>query len=292
MILDTDRTAIRLGLPKGRMQPEVFALLDAAGLRVRAGTREYRPTIVGGSFNVKILKPQNIVEMLAAGSRDVGFAGADWVAELGVELVELLDTGFDPVRIVAAAPGCVLSEGPLAGCDGLVVATEYQRLTRAWLRRESIGAQVVHSFGATEVFPPDDADLIVDNTATGATLLANGLTIIDELMTSSTRLYAHPRSLDDPDKRSGIETLTMLLTSVIDARQRVMFEVNVPESRLDAVCSILPGMREPTISALHGDAGFAIKAAVRRADLPRLVPAIKSAGGSDIVITALSQLVP
>lgn len=292
MHLDVETNALRLGLPKGRMQAEIFTLLDAAGLRVRAGLREYRPTIAGGAYNVKILKPQNIVEMLAAGSRDVGFAGADWVAELGVDVVEVLDTGFDPVELVAAAPAALTLRGPLRQQPGLVVASEYPRLTANWLARESIDARIVHSYGATEVFPPDDADFIVDNSATGATLLANGLIVVDTLMRSSTRLYAHPRSLDDPSRRQGIESLTMLLGSVLEARQRVMFEVNVSPDRLDAVCAVLPCMREPTIAALHDATGFAIKAAVPRADLARLVLLTKAAGGSDIVITSLTHIVP
>lgn len=292
MNLETNEGGLRLGLPKGRMQAGIFALLDAAGLTVRAGMREYRPTIADSGFNVKILKPQSIVEMLAAGSRDVGFAGADWVRELDAELIEVLDTGFDPVDLVAAAPAALLARGPLVSQPGLVVATEYPRLTAGWLRTNGIDARIVHSWGATEVFPPDDADLIVDNSATGATLVANGLLVVDTLMRSSTRLYAHPSALDDAPRRAAIEALVMMLSSVLEARGRVMVEVNVTADRLEAVCAALPCMREPTISALHASAGFAIKAAVPRADLARLVPCIKAAGGSDIVITALTHIVP
>jgi len=100
---DLNADVLRLALPKGRMQEEVLKLMNDAGLPVRLGGREYRPTVAAGRFNAKILKPQNIIEMLASGSRDVGFAGADWVAELGSDVVELLDTGFDPVRLIAAA---------------------------------------------------------------------------------------------------------------------------------------------------------------------------------------------
>lgn len=287
-----DGATLRLALPKGRMQTEVFALLDGAGLKVRAGSREYRPTIANGRFNVKILKPQNIIEMLAAGSRDVGFAGADWVAELGADVVEILDTGLDPVSLVAAAPDGLLENGRLRRRDDLVVASEYPALTRRWIERAGLDAQLVRSYGATEVFPPDDADLIVDNTASGATLAANGLTIIDTLMTSSTRLFANRRILDQPPRRAALEDLTMLLASVLEARQRVMLEVNVTRDRLEAVCAILPCMREPTIAMLHGDAGFAIKAAVQRSDLPKLIPMVKAAGGSDLIVSALSQIVP
>ena len=166
-------------------------LLADAGIRLTFDRRGYRPTISLDGFETKILKPQNIVEMLHLGSRDLGFAGADWVAEKGVELVELVDTALDPVRIVAAAAPDFLDGDGRRG-PGFVVATEYERITRAGWTGAGSTARVVRSYGATEVFPPEDADCIVDNTATGATLKANGLLVFDELMRSSTRLYRLP----------------------------------------------------------------------------------------------------
>jgi ATP phosphoribosyltransferase len=281
---------VHLALPKGRMEAAVLALLADAGIRLTFGRRGYRPSLSLEGFETKILKPQNIVEMLHVGSRDVGFAGADWVAELGAELVELLDTGLDPVRLVAAAAP-EFTDGGLKRAP-FVVASEYQRLTREWLARRGLQATFVHSYGATEVFPPEDADCIVDNMATGETLKANGLVVVDELMRSSTRLYAHPRALEAPSRRARIDTLVLLLRSVIDARERVMLEVNVSADRLEAVVEVLPCMREPTMAPLHGDQGFALKAAVPRRDLPRVIPAIKARGGTDIVVTALAQIVP
>lgn len=285
------RSLVRLGLPKGRMQDAAFRLLEDAGVRVRAGSRGYRPTISLPDFEAKILKPQNIVEMLHFGSRDLGFAGADWVAELDARVVELLDTELDPVRLVAAAPEEFLTDGQLPR-RRLLIASEYENLTNRWIRRRELDAACVRSYGATEVFPPEDADCIVDNAATGATLRENGLVIVDELMRSSTRLYAHPAALEEPARRAAIEHFTLLLRSVLEARRRVMIEVNVAAAQLEAVVAALPCMREPTISPLHGDAGYAVKAAVPRADLPALIPRIKACGGTDIVVTALAQIVP
>lgn len=282
---------LRLALPKGRMYEGVTALLSEAGIHLTPTVRSYRPAVNLEHLEIKLLKPQNIVEMLHAGSRDLGFTGADWVAELDGRLVELLDTGLDPVRVVAAAPPGVLpAEG--APPEGLVVASEYERLTREWMRRRLPSARFVRSYGATEVFPPEDAQVIVDNTATGATLRANGLEVVEELMRSSTRLYANPGALEDPRLKPLIDELVLLVGSVLEARRRVMVEVNVAPSRLDEVLSVLPCMREPTISALAGDAGFAVKAAVPRERLPRVIPALKTAGGTDVVVTRLAQIVP
>jgi ATP phosphoribosyltransferase len=288
-----DDAIIRLGLPKGRMQEGVFHLLEDAGIHITESARsarDYRPALSLPGFDAKLLKPQNIVEMLDVGSRDLGFAGADWVAEKGATLVELLDTQLDPVRLVAACGSHLLVDGRLPD-QHLVVASEYERLTRTWIEQRGLDARFVRSYGATEVFPPEDADCIVDNTATGATLRANGLDIVDEVMTSSTRLYAHPAIMEDKRKRDGIESFVMMVSSVLDARRRVMVEVNVTSECLEAVIEVLPCMREPTISPLHGDLGYALKAAVPRDQLARVIPEIKARGGTDIVVTQLSNII-
>ena len=283
---------IRIGLPKGRMQDGVFALLADAGIDVRLGSRNYRPALAWPGFEAKLLKPQNVVRMLHAGSRDVGFAGADWVAELGADLVELLDTELDPVRVVAAAPAALLAGGTLPADRRLVVATEYVRLVAEWARAQPFEAEVVRSYGATEVFPPEDADLIVDNTATGATLRGNGLVVADTLMRSSTRLYANRAALDDSARRARIDDLVLLLNSVLEARRRVMLELNVAETDFEQVVSILPCMREPSVSRLHGDAGYAVRVAVPRTALPALLLEVKARGGTDLVVSEPQQIVP
>lgn len=284
-------TTLRLGLPKGRMEQGVLTLLADAGIRVRPSARGYRPEVSLPGAEAKMLKPQNIVEMLALGSRDIGFAGADWVAELEADVVELLDTGLDPVQLVAAAPVALLEGGRLP-TRRLIVASEYERLTRRWIVTSGLCAEFVRSYGATEVFPPEDADVIVDNTATGATLEANGLAIVDVLMRSSTRLYAHRAALDEPVRRRFIDDLVLLINSVLEARRRVMLEVNASAACLDAVVAVLPSMRQATVSRLFGDSGYAVKAAVPRELLPQVIPAVKAAGGTDVVVSALSQIVP
>lgn len=282
---------LHLALPKGRMHAGIVALLADAGIRLATTARGYRPRISLDDVETKILKPQNIVEMLDAGTRDLGFAGADWVAELGVDVVEVLDTGLDPVRVVAAAPVGVLESGRLPR-RALVIASEYAVLAKQWIERRGCGDRFVRSYGATEVFPPEDADCIIDVTATGSTLEANSLQIVEDLMISSTRLYASRQAWSDPGKRRRIEDVTMILASVLQARKRVMLEVNTSSATLRAVVDALPCMRCPTVSQLAGEGLYAVKAAVPRDALPTLIPRLKSLGGTDIVISPLSQVVP
>lgn len=283
---------IRLALPKGRMKESLFELMSAAGVRVSESSRGYRPRVGLAGFEAKILKPQSVIQMLQAGSRDAGFAGADWVAELDAgELVEVMDLGLDPVRLVAAAPRELLdAEGRLPTDRRLVVASEMERLTRRWIESRGLNAVFVRSFGATEVFPPEDADCIVDITQTGSTLEANRLTIIDTLLTSSTRLYASPAAMADSGKRARIEQLALLLDSVLEARRRVMLALNVSKASLERVLAELPCMREPTVSPLSHDAGYAVSSAVLREELARVIPRLKQAGATDLVVTQPSQI--
>lgn len=291
MSTEQTQSPIRFALPKGHLEKGVFQLLADAGVQIRSGSRNYRPTISLPGFETKILRPQNMVEMLHHGSRELGFAAIDWVQEVNADVVELLDTGLDPVRIVAATPRELLVDGKLPKRK-LVVAGEYENLTQRWIKKCGYDATFLQSHGATEVFPPEDADIIIDNTATGATLEANGLEIIDELMKSSTRLFAHPKVLEDPVKKEKIDNLVMLLESVLEARKRVMVEMNVAPDKLNALIEVLPCMRRPTVSTLHGEAGYAIKSAVQKKELPLLIPKLKEAGACDIVVTALAQIVP
>jgi len=278
-------------MPKGRTEVGVRTLLADAGIELRSGARGYRPIPSVPWLEAKLLKPQNIVEMLAAGSRDVGFAGADWVAEKQADLVELLDTGLDPVRVVAAAPQELLVDGVLPS-RRMVIASELPHLTEGWVAAKNLDADIIRSYGATEVFPPEDADIIVDITATGETLAANGLVILDTVMESSTRLYASQQAMADVSKKQSIEALVLGLNSVLSARTRVMVELNIAVSMSDALFRVLPSMREPTVASLHGGDALAVKAAVLRKELPNLIPVLKEAGATDIVVSRLEQIVP
>jgi ATP phosphoribosyltransferase-like protein len=193
---------------------------------------------------------------------------------------------------LAAAPRELLVEGRLPTGRRWTVASEYESLTRGWVTRMGLQADVVRSYGATEVFPPEDADFIIDNTATGSTLVANGLEIFDTLLHSSTRLWAHPAAWADPARRERIEHLAMLLRSVMDARSRVILELNVGAADLERLVAILPCMKTPTVSPLHGGTGFAVKVAVARKLVPELIPVIRRSGGSDILVTEPTQIIP
>ena len=291
----TTSSLLHLAIPKGRMADGVHTLLSDAGCPVQTSGRDYRASIPIQGVSTKILKPQSIVEMLSVGRRDLGFAGADWVAELEADVVEVLDTGLNPVQVVVAAPNAFLVDGRLPSHTEigrpLIIASEYQTLAKQWMATQPFEGHFIRSWGATEVLPPEDADCIIDNTATGATLRANQLTILDQVMTSTTRLYASRQAMQDPQKVEKIQEIVLVLKSVLQARKRMMVEVNVSQGDLASLLEVLPSMRCPTISPLYGEAGYAVKSAVPKEGLAELIPRLKKAGATDLVVSRIDQIV-
>lgn len=281
---------IKLTLPKGRQQQEVFNLLAEAGLGIRSGEQEYRPACSDPRFEIKLLKAANIPRLVEYGAHDIGITGRDWIEETGADVAELLDTGLLPVRVVAAAP---IGSDPFArgSAAPLIVASEYENLTARYMRSRKTEYRYVRTYGATEVFPPEDADLIVDNTASGATLRTNGLEVLDEILASSSRIIANRATLADPGRREIIDELVLLVTSVLEGRRRVLLDMNVPTDRLEAVVKLLPAMKSPTIQPLHGQRGYAVRVAVLREEVHRILPAIRRAGATDILQTSIQKVV-
>jgi len=282
---------IRLALPKGRISEEVVRLLGSTGIAVRSNGRSYRPQVSEPEIEAKYLKPQNIPRLLEIGAHDCGFTGHDWVVESGADVVEVLDTTLDPVTLVAAAP-----EGAAAHLAALdrpyIVASEYEAITHRYMEARERRYVFIRTFGATEVYPPEDADLILDLVATGATLRENRLVVVDEVLRSSTRFVASRAALADPDRAGRIETLATLLRSVLEARRRVLLEMNVAAERLAAVVAVLPAMKSPTIQELYGGKGYAVKAAVPREGLAGVILRLRQAGATDLIAYTLEKVIP
>jgi ATP phosphoribosyltransferase len=280
---------LRILIPKGRIFDNIARLFEEAGFPISLADRTYRPVIGADWLDGKIMKPQNVGELLELGSHDAGFTGLDWIRESGADVEEILDLGFDRVKIVAAISG-ELAEEDLKK-RRIVAATEYCNLAEAWLKKSGYSFRILRTYGATEVFPPDDADMIIDNTASGLTLKDNGLKIVATLLESSTRFVASRAAMEDKEKKGRIEELAMLFKAVLDGRERVLLEMNVAKKGFAELVAKLPAMRSPTVAPLYGDEGYAVKIAVKKSDIPGLIPRLKKLGAGDIVEYDLRKVV-
>lgn len=278
---------LRVLLAKGRIYESVYELLNDVGISIHLPDRTYFPTTNQEDLFFQVVKPQITSALLASDKADVGFSGKDWVYENGVEdkIEEIMDLGFDPVRIVAAIPNTVDYDSLIK--KPVTIATEYQNLSKKWVEDKKIDGTIFRTWGTSEGFVQDNensiAQILIDNTSTGSSLRANNLKIVDTLMTSSTRMYASKEAMKNPEKKQKILELKMLFESVLNARSRVMLEMNVSRENFENLIKSLPSMKSPTVSPLFGDDGFAVKIAVKKSDVPVLLPKLQKLGATDIL---------
>lgn len=286
---------LKILLAKGRIYESVYELLNDVGISIHLPDRTYFPVTNQEDLAFQVVKPQITSALLAQNCADVGFSGKDWVYENGVEndVEEIMDLGFDPVRIVAAIPETKDYEKLLSG--KVTIATEYQNLTKKYIASKKIDGTIFRTWGTSEGFVQDNDDalaqILIDNTSTGSSLRANRLKIVDTLMESSTRMYASKEAMKNPAKKQKILELKMLFEAVLAARSRVMLEMNVAKADFDKLIKGIPSMKSPTVSPLFGDDGYAVKIAVQKSEVPTLLPKLQSLGATDILEYELRKVI-
>jgi len=288
---------LRIALPKGSLEEQTFLLFKQADLDIKRTEREYNPRISDPRIEqVKILRPQEIPDYVADGYFDVGISGHDWVIESGADVVEIADLPYSKqgagiVKIVIAVPDGQNIESAADIKPNSRVTTEYPNITRDYFEKLGIPVEICFSYGATEAKVPDLMDVVVDLTETGSTLRKNNLKIIDTMLESITKLIVNRNSWEDPVKRKEITEIRTLLLSVIEARGKVLLDMNVPADKLNDVIAALPAMKMPTVSKLYNSEYYAIETVVEKEGVNILIPELKRIGAEDILELDISKIV-
>jgi ATP phosphoribosyltransferase len=243
-----------------------------------------------------LIRAQEMARYVEDGVLDAGLTGRDWVEENEAKVDTVADLiyakqSFGKVRWVLAAPEDS-SIRSAADLEGKTVATELVRVTSAYFEKQGVNVNVEFSWGATEVKPPVLADAIVEATETGSTLRANRLAILDTIMESNTQLIANRTALADTWKKTKLENIALLLTAAIQAHGHVGLMMNVRADALDGVLTLLPAMKNPTISALSDKTWVAVNTILTELQVRELIPKLKAAGATGIVEYPLNKIVP
>jgi len=285
-------------IPKGSLEEQTLLLFKQADLPIKKTDREYNPQINDPRIKrVKILRPQEIPTYVDQGYFDLGITGLDWINESGSDVVEVADLpyskqGAGNVKIVIAVPQDDMTIKTAADIKpNSRVSTEYPNLTKSYFEKLGIPIEIFFSYGATEAKVPELVDVVVDLTETGSTLRKNGLKIVDVIAESSTKLIANKKSWADPKKRQSIEEIRTLLLAVIEARGKVLIDMNVHKDKLDALVKALPAMKKPTVNQLYKSDYYAVETVVNKNEINILIPKLKSLGAEDILELNISKIV-
>ncbi len=287
---------VSLVVPKGSLEEQTAKFLKLADLElIRKGQRDYSPEIKDTRIgNVRILRPQEIPRYVEAGYFDLGITGLDWVRETGSDVSIVADLPYskrasEKVKIVLAVHEDADIQSVYDLKQGSRISTEYPNLTKSYFEKLGIPVEVFLSYGATEAKVPDIMDGIVDLTETGETLKKSGLKVVDVVFESSTVLIANKESYRT--KRQSIEEIKTLILGAIDAQNRVLIKLNVPEKGLATIIGLLPTMKAPSISKLYNTDYYAVESVVAKGQVNELIPKLKQHGAEDILELAINKIV-
>jgi|TARA_B100000315_G_scaffold260726_1_gene324508 ATP phosphoribosyltransferase len=288
---------LHLALPKGSLEDQTLKIFKEADLEVIRGFRDYNPSINDPRIKkIKILRPQEIPKYVEEAYFDIGISGWDWINESGANVEIVADLPYSKqssnrVGLVVAVAEDSNIKVPAEIKPGSRVTTEFPNLTKKYFEKLGIPVEIFFSYGASEAKIPELMDVVIDLTETGATLRKNRLKIIGTILKSSTKLLANKESLKDPEKKKAIEEIKTLLLGVIEARGKVLLSMNVSENELENLVSILPSMKNPTVSKLFGSDHYAISTVVPKKDVNILIPKMKELGAEDILEINISKIV-
>jgi ATP phosphoribosyltransferase len=296
MIKNTSPKVLKLGLPKGSIQESTFEIFKKAGFKITPSNRSYYPKINDPEIQCVLLRAQEMAKYVQMGVLDAGLTGKDWIVETGGKVHEVCEliygkTGLRPVRWVLAVP----NDSPIKSVkdlQGKRIATEVVNITKKYLRENKVKADVEFSWGATEVKPPMLVDAIVELTETGSSLAANNLRIVETVLESTTRFIANKETWDNEWKRHKIENIAMMLEGALLAQEKVGLKMNVEEKNLKKVLSILPAMKNPTLSMLSNTGWCAVETIIDESLVRDIIPKLKRAGAEGIIEYPLNKVIP
>ncbi|MEI8242354.1 MAG: ATP phosphoribosyltransferase [bacterium] len=287
--------ALILGLPKGSLQDATFNMMRKAGFTLQLGSRSYIPSVDDPELQCRLIRAQEISRYVELGVLDAGITGYDWIYENNSDVVEVAEllyakVGLKPVRWVVAVP----NDSPIKtvqDLNGKRIATEAVGLTKRYLEKHKVTADVEFSWGATEVKAPELVDAIVELTETGSSLRANNLRIMDVVLESTTRLIVNKKAWQDPVKRAKVEQIALLLAGALAAETRVLLKMNVPAASLKAVIARLPALHTPTVNPLNDAGWHAVESVVEERVVREIVPLLRKAGAEGIIELPLNKVV-
>ena len=287
---------LKLGLPKGSLQEATIRVFERAGFKVYVSTRSYFPIIDDAEIDPILLRAQEMSRYVEDGSLDCGITGADWILENGSNVVTLADLVYAKqtsvkVRWVLAVP----EDSPMQSVKDLAgkkIATELVNVTKNYLKKNKVKADVEFSWGATEAKVASGlVDAVVELTETGSSLRAHKLRIVSTICESTTCFIANAKASKDPWKRKKMDQLVLLLKGAIDADSMVGLKMNVEQRNLNKVLKLLKSLKNPTISPLSQKNWLAVETVIDEGTVRVLIPQLKGAGAQGIIEYSLNKLI-
>jgi len=282
---------ITLAIQKtGRLNEHTTKLLSECGLFVSNGSTA-RLMTEASNFPMRILflRDDDIPECVADGLADLGIVGENVYHEKARPLKIVERLGFAKCRLAIAVPKDFKYE-KLTDLNGLSIATSYPNILRRFLNENNLKAEIHEISGSVEIAPGIGlASAIFDIVSTGSTLLTNGLKEVVTVLKSEAVLVASENL--SPEKTDLLEQLLLRIRAVQAAHTRKYILLNAPDSAIEKICAILPGMKSPTIMPLAEPGWSSLHSVIEEHQFWERISALKAAGAQGILVIPIEKMI-
>ena len=287
---------LKFGIPKGSLENATVELFKKAGWQITLASRSYFPSIDDDEIKCNLIRTQEMSKYVEKGTIDVGIAGVDWVRENDSDVVTVSDLIYSKVSRRPAQWVLVVTQDSPVKCAedlrGKTISTELVGFTQRYFAEKQVPVTVEFSWGATEAKVVEGlCDAIVEVTETGSTIRANGLRIVETLMSSNPVIIANKKSWDNPWKRQKIEQIATLLQSALKAENMVGLKLNAPKDKVDEIIRILPSLNFPTVSNLYNTEWVSIESVLHEKEVRKIIPELIKQGAEGIIEYPLNKII-
>lgn len=274
---------------KGRLNEDTMALLAEAGIKVSSSKRTL--LVQSSNFPVEILylRDDDIPQSVASGVADIGIVGENEFVERAEDAAVVRPLGFSKCRLSLAIPKSVDYPG-IHWFEGKKIATSYPGILRAYMNRQGVCADIHVITGSVEIAPGIGlADAIFDIVSSGSTLVSNNLNEVEVVMKSEALLIANKQL--SAEKQAILDELLFRIEAVKSAEDKKYVLMNVPTDQVEAIVSVLPGAKSPTVMPLAQEGWSSVHTVIDEKSFWEIISRLKELGAQGILVIPIEKMI-
>ena len=273
----------------GRLSEKSLELLKECGIKVSNGDRKLKTDAQNFPMEILFLRDDDIPQYVEQGVADIGILGENEVLERDKDVVTVERLGFGNCRLSLAIPKDDVYTD-VSFFQGKKVATSYPKILRNFFKEKNINAEIEEIGGSVEIATSIGlAEGIFDIVSTGSTLIMNGLKEIETVLKSEAVMIANKNL--SKEKAAILEKLLFRIKAYKNGTKSKYIVLNAPNESLDKICSLIPGMRFPTILPLSGSDWSSVHSVVEEDDFWNVIDALKSYGAEGILVMPIEKMI-
>ncbi|MEO5905595.1 MAG: ATP phosphoribosyltransferase [Saprospiraceae bacterium] len=273
----------------GRLSKKSLKLLSECGISISNGDRKLKAEAKNFPVEILFLRDDDIPQYVEQGVADIGILGENevWEKDKVITIVEKL--GFASCKLSLAIPKDESYES-IHYFEGKRIATSYPKILQRYFREKNITVEIEELGGSVEIATGIGlADAIFDIVSTGSTLLMNGLKEVEVVTKSEAVLISNPSlSLE---KQEILNRLLFRIKAVRRASENKYILLNAPNTAIDSICKILPGMKSPTILPLADSSWSSLHSVVKEDEFWDVIDQLKLLGAQGILVVPIEKMV-